>query len=199
MTKPVPDESENPFDAIQEGAEDIPDRGDCADYGIPEGDELQVYDWDALERSQNIDLKGRFATHVIWITYGWMFMVIGSVITTGICAIYGREFLSDAGKAVPGPGAGSGCRIPKFRHALAGTSRGPRLRRRRSHGGSQFHTGIMRRAESGHEAVPGISRPSRAALRSDLNHVVNVKRPIVSCFRRGNHVSMRQGSARLAE
>ena len=96
MTKPVPDESENPFDAIQEGAEDIPDRGDCADYGIPEGDELQVYDWDALERSQNIDLKGRFATHVIWITYGWMFMVICSVIATGICAIYGREFLSDA-------------------------------------------------------------------------------------------------------
>ena len=59
-------------------------------------DELPVYDWDALERSQNIGLKGRFATHVIVITYGWIFMVIACMVATGICAIFGREFLSDA-------------------------------------------------------------------------------------------------------
>lgn len=96
MTKPIPDESENPFDAIQEDAKDFSDQGEYSDYKSPEDDELRVYDWDAMERSQNIGLKDCFATHVICITYAWMTMVIGSVIATGICAIHGRSFLSDA-------------------------------------------------------------------------------------------------------
>lgn len=95
MTKPVPDKSENPFDAIQEDAEDISEQSVGAVYGISVDDELPVYDWDALERSQNIDLKGRFANHVVVITYGWMIMVAGCVFETGICAIFGIKFLSD--------------------------------------------------------------------------------------------------------
>ena len=60
MTEPVSGDSENPFEAIQEGAEDVPGSSDCFDYGMSEDDEMVVYDWDALERSQNIGLKGRF-------------------------------------------------------------------------------------------------------------------------------------------
>lgn len=86
------------FEPIQEEAENISVDQERFDHFIDDEDDSlpQSGDIDWVERFQNVGLKDRFATHVIWITYGWMFMVICSVIATGICAIYGREFLSDA-------------------------------------------------------------------------------------------------------
>lgn len=95
--KTASSESQKSFAAICADANATPGNGNVQGDLFPKDDiPKAVQDkLEDIEYRQNIDLKGRFANHVVVITYGWMIMVAGCVFETGICAIFGIKFLSD--------------------------------------------------------------------------------------------------------
>ena len=66
------------------------------DPAPPASDDLKNRDLDKEDKAQDIDLKRKFANHVLWITYGWLGFLVVLFLFSGIANIFqGRPAVSD--------------------------------------------------------------------------------------------------------